>query len=140
MSYPFHFRSLMNSYRLVRVAVVLCGIVLLAGCGPAEIYVAGDEEDAQQVLKTALEAWKSGKKPADLKNENPVMHIGDEDWQAGKTLKAFTANEEPVEQGGHWRVSAVLTLAADGSEEQKQVAYAVTTEPAITVIRLEDGQ
>jgi hypothetical protein len=45
----------------------------------------------------------------------------------------------PQEAGGHWRVNALLTLSANGqSEMQKNVAYAVTIEPAITILRADD--
>ncbi|MBI3866214.1 MAG: hypothetical protein HY290_30410 [Planctomycetia bacterium] len=142
MSFHHRHLGLVSPIRMFPVVAMVFVAVALAGCGaPGPVYVAGDEEEAKEVLTTVLEAWKAGKKPADLKGEKPAYHVGDEDWEAGKSLKAFAATEDPVEVGGHWRVSAVLTLLADGrNEEQKQVAYSVTVEPAITVIRLEDGQ
>jgi hypothetical protein len=119
----------------------LIGTLLLAGCGPNEIVLMGTPDDAQQLLAEALQAWQDGQTPEDLQGASPAIHLADEDWEAGKTLKAFQASAEPEDRGGHWRVSAVLTLSdASQAEEQKPVAYAVTTEPAITIIRVDDVQ
>jgi hypothetical protein len=112
---------------------------VLAGCGPHEIVLLGTPQDAQELLAEALGAWQSGQTPEDLQGASPAMHIADADWKAGKALKAFEASAEPEERGGHWRVSAVLTLSDGGkAEEHKPVAYAVTTEPAISIIRVDD--
>lgn len=99
----------------------------------------GSAEDVHELLTAALESWQAGQKPEELKTSDPAMHINDEDWAAGKTLKAYTAIIAPVEEGGNWRVSAKLTLAATGKPEViKQVEYAVTTDPVITIIRMDD--
>jgi hypothetical protein len=130
----------MGSWRL-GMSLGLVGTLLLAGCGPNEVVLMGTPDDAQQLLAEALQAWQSGQTPEDLQSASPAMHVADEDWEAGRTLKAFEPTAEPEERGGHWRVSAVLTLSDAGqAEEQKPVAYAITTEPAITIIRVDDVQ
>ena len=130
-----------TSSALMAAALGIVGMLVAAGCGPGEIVLSGAPEDAQELLAEALEAWQGGQTPGDLQSASPAMHVADEDWEAGKTLKAFAASAEPEERGGHWRVSAVLTLAgADQAEEQKPVAYAVTIEPAISIIRVDDVQ
>ncbi|MBS0263249.1 MAG: hypothetical protein JSS02_15000 [Planctomycetes bacterium] len=99
----------------------------------------GDEDEATTVVAQALEAWQSGLKPDQLQQESPQIHVADEDWRAGQSLKSFAVQGAPLEAGGHWRVQAQLVLSADGkSETRKSVAYAVTLEPEITVLRADD--
>lgn len=127
--------------RVARMAVALLGAVVLAGCsGPGETVLAGSEEDAMEVLTAALDAWKAGQQPDSLRDESPPMYVKDVDWKAGRTLKAFEARETPRENGGEWRVRAVLILEGGGlPEEQKQVAYSVTTETKAIVITRSDN-
>lgn len=127
--------------RVMRIVVALWGVVVLAGCsGPGETVVAGSEEDAMEVLTAALDAWKAGQQPDSLRDESPPMYVKDVDWKAGRILKAFEAQETPRENGGEWRVKAVLTLEGGGlPEEQKRVAYSVTTETKAVVITRSDN-
>lgn len=112
---------------------------MLMGCSAGPVVLAGDEDDAQTALSAALDAWKAGQKPDELRSENPAVYVADEDWQAGTALKAYQVTGTPMEAGGHWRVSALLTLSANGqSETQKNVTYAVTMAPAVTVLRYDD--
>jgi hypothetical protein len=125
--------------RLIGVACGFAGMLTLLGCSAGPMQLVGDEDEARTVLTQALDVWQAGHKPDSLKQEQPVVHVADEDWQAGKTLKGYEVTGEPQEAGGHWRVSALLTLWADGeSESKKNVAYAVTLEPAITILRADD--
>jgi hypothetical protein len=117
----------------------LLGTLMLVGCSTGPVELAGDEDGARTLLSSALDAWHAGQGPDELRGENPAVHVADEDWQAGKKLKAYQVTGTPLEAGGHWRISAVLTLSADGqSETRKNVAYAVTMEPAVTILRADD--
>ncbi len=113
----------------------------MAGCsGPGEAVAAGSEEDAMEVLTAALDAWKAGEQPDSLRDESPPMYVKDVDWKAGRILKAFEAREAPRENGGEWRVRAMLTLEGGGQPaEQKLVAYSVTTETKAIVITRSDN-
>jgi len=132
--------------RLTRIArtwfgstLMLAAMVAVSGCSKAPVELVGDEGDAQSILTAVLDAWQAGQEPADLREEDPAMRVADEDWQAGKALKGYQVSGAPMPFGGHWRVSATLTLTDDQkSEQQKLVAYAVTMEPAITVLRADD--
>lgn len=125
--------------RVIGVIGGLAGTLILMGCSSGPVELAGDKDGAQTVLSTTLDAWKAGQKPDDLKNEKPAVYVADEDWQAGSTLKAYEVTGTPMETGGHWRVSVLLTLSANGQPEmQKDVAYAVTLAPAVTVLRADD--
>jgi len=135
----FNTRSLIRQ-QVLRLAIAVLGATLLAGCGAREIVLSGDEEGALEVLTAALDAWKSGQKPDSLHSENPPMYVRDADWMEGRTLKAFEPRESPREHGGEWKVLAMLTLAGgDRPEEQKLVAYSVTTEPKAVVITRSDN-
>jgi hypothetical protein len=117
----------------------LACLLALAGCSTSPVELVGDTDEAQSLLSTALDAWKAGQKPDDLRSEQPAVYVADEDWRAGTALKAYQVTGIPLEAGGHWRVSARLTLSAGGhSDLQKNVAYAVTMEPAITILRADD--
>ncbi|MFN0051293.1 MAG: hypothetical protein ACKV0T_03830 [Planctomycetales bacterium] len=123
---------------LVTLLVSLAAITL-AGCGPGQASPKGSTEDVTKVLSVALDAWKAGKKPDELRSEKPAVNIADQDWQAGLALKEYQVSGSPVKYGGNWRVSAVLTLTDERqSALQKQVAYDVTIQPAITILRADD--
>jgi hypothetical protein len=114
----------------------LAGAILIVGCSSSPVELVGDEEEANTLVAEALDAWKAGQKPDALQASQPALHIADEDWRAGNVLKAYEVAKNPQAAGSHWRVSAVLTLSADGQPETtKNVAYAVTMEPAITILR-----
>jgi len=121
------------------IAFALACLLALAGCGPSQMQIAGTEEDAIEVLKIALDAWKSGEKPDELREESPAMYVQDEDWAGGRSLKDFKPHDEPKEFGGEWRVLATLTLSGGGKpDEEKLVAYSVTTADKATVITRSD--
>lgn len=118
----------------------LAATLALVGCGgPKVISASGSAEDTKKVLSTALDAWKAGQKSDQLQSGKPVMYVADEDWRAGTTLKAYQLSGAPEQRGGHWRVPAVLTLAAAGKpKEQKTVAFAVTIGSSINITRADD--
>jgi len=121
------------------IAFALACLLALAGCGPSQMKIAGSENDAIEVLKIALDAWKSGEKPDDLQAESPPMYVQDEDWAQGRSLKDFKPHDQPKEFGGEWRVTAMLTLSGGGKpDEEKLVAYSVTTANKATVITRSD--
>jgi hypothetical protein len=123
------------------IAFCVALLLSLAGCsGTGEMVLAGTEDDALEVLTAALDAWKAGQEPDELQNENPPVFVRDADWMEGRNLKAFEAHEAPREHGGEWKVFARLTLTGgDRAEEQKLVAYSVTTETKAVVITRSDN-
>lgn len=123
-----------------RLLWIVLGLTVLAGCGAPPAGPSGTTDDAGKQLSAALDAWKAGKKPADLQNVKPVVHVADQDWQTGKLLKSYQLSDAPTKNGGSWRVAAVLTLSAEGKpEQQKNVLYEVTLQPAITILRSDEG-
>ena len=118
----------------------LACLFALAGCGPGQMSVAGNEDEAIDFLTAALDAWKAGQKPDELRQENPPIYVQDEDWTGGRSLKEFKPHDAPKEHGGEWRVMAMLTLSGGGKpDEQTLVAYSVTTADKAIVITRSDN-
>ncbi len=114
--------------------VLLC--VVSAGCGGGPRGQPVNPTTAKDVLKTFLQAWQDGKKAEDLK---PGIVGADREWTAGKKLVAFEIQSDEANQGTRLSISANLTLKDDKDAESKStVKYAVSTAPAVTVLRDED--
>lgn len=119
-------------YRLLMLAL-LC--VVLIGCGGPRGQPV-NPTTAKDVLKTFLQAWQDGKKVEDLK---PGIVGADREWNDGKKLVAFEILSDEANQGTRLNMSVKLTLKDDkGAESQATVKYAVSTAPAVTVLRDED--
>lgn len=125
---------------LLRARVAfLATLPWILGCGPKEFVPAGNAEEAKNLVTTTLEAWKSGKKSSVLQAAAPPILAADQDWQAGAALEAFEIPEAPRLEGGHWRVNVMLTLTTQKTaSERKAAGYAVTFEPSIGIVRLDD--
>ncbi len=112
---------------LSRAHVVVLAILFLSGCQEEAKPYPLDEAVARDSVKTAMQAWMDGKKPADLK---PGIVIGDTAWEKGRKLVSFeiVSNEETSDGSNlHIRV-----LRKFDSGESK-VTYIVGTSPVITI-------
>ena len=92
-------------------AVCVCGWALLlaaSGCSRRPPEVKGTEDDARAALASALDAWLAGHKPDVLQDGTPPVWMIDQDWRAGKTLKAYRTPETPEKFGGHWKVATTI--------------------------------
>lgn len=115
------------------ISVLLCAMSL--GCGGSRGQPVNPTM-AKDVLKTFLQAWQDGKKAEDLK---PGIIGADREWNAGKKLVAFEILSDEANQGTRLKMSVNLTLKDDkGAESKSTVNYAVSTAPAVTVLRDED--
>ena len=115
------------------MSVLLCAVSV--GCGgPRGGSV--NPTTAKDVLKTFLQAWQDGKKSEDLK---PGITGADREWTAGKKLASFEILPDEANQGTRLSMSVNLTLKDDkGAESKSTVKYAVSTAPAVTVLRDDD--
>ena len=119
-------------FRLLMLAL-LC--VMSVGCGGPRGQ-AVNPTTAKEVCKTFLQAWQDGKKAEDLK---PGIIGADREWSTGKKLVAFEILPDEANQGTLLSMSVKLTLKDDkGAESKSTVTYAVSTAPAVTVLRDED--
>ncbi len=126
-------------YSILRPWSFLLLGLAVSGCGRRE-FAPVDAADAQVSLVAALDAWKEGKNPADLRQLDPSIMVGDMDWEAGKRLKDYSLEGEPKEYGPNLHRQVKLTLAdAAGGVEIQQVTYIVGTDPVLTVFREEGG-
>ncbi len=124
----------------IGIAIGLACLMALAGCGSGPMVVEGDEDEALEFLTAALDAWKAGQKPDELSHEDPPMFVKDTDWALGRGLKEFKPHATPKENGGEWRVMAMLTLTGGGKpDEELLVAYSVTTAQKAIVITRSDN-
>lgn len=113
------------------VIVALCMTAI--GCGHSGHNLSLDESKAKNACASFLNAWKDGKKSADLK---PGITGKDEDWEAGKKLDSFELLPNQRSDGVNLRVPVRIVLKDDaGAESQQQVTYIVGTSPVVTVFR-----
>ena len=116
-----------------------CLIVVLAlcvGCGGPQRAAPVNPDRAREAVKTALDGWKAGKKPADLAAGSPAITAQDFDWLAGHTLVEYQLVDEGTPLDANLHIKAKLTLRdAKGRTTTKTVTYVVGTDPSLTVFR-----
>ena len=111
-------------------------VLLAAGCRSEPVEPPGDAELARSTLTQVLDAWKAGKTSGDLKSGEPVVFARDEDWDAGRKLADYEILEEPVQNGGEWRVLASLSVVGNqGRTSPTRVYYSVTPGSPASVVR-----
>ncbi len=118
---------------------LLLGILLLvvvSGCGLKGNPYPVNAVKARELLKTAMEAWKSGKTPEEMPNGTPAIVVQDFDWMQGKKLKDYEINSQDAETGANLTSQVTLHLEdKEGNTEEKAVYYVVGTSPNFTVFR-----
>jgi hypothetical protein len=112
------------------ITVALC---FLPGCrrglGPD-----ADAAAADNALKTALEAWKSGKSPDDLEKERPPIIMNEDDWRLEKRLIDFKIEKGSL-SGRQVRCRARLTLRDKDRTVERDAVYIIDTTPRIVIVR-----
>ncbi len=121
-----------------RSTVLLWAALLASGCGGSVPTGpdAADPEVARRILNQALDAWKTGKSPADLTTDSPSIRVADEDWLAGMRLVHHESVGEVRVLGATARCPVRLSLRDPrGKAVKKDVLYLVGTGPTASVIR-----
>ena len=96
-------------------------LLLLSGCGSDGAAYQADPGQAQQTLRTVLDAWKAGEKPASLENQTPRILVKDSDWQDGFTLVSYQADAEGKLVGYDMNYPVVLELKSPkGNTRQEE--------------------
>lgn len=119
----------------VWIAILALGL-LLPGCGRSGNPHPVNPVKARELLQTALEAWKAGKKPEDLAQGASSTTVQDFDWMQGKKLTDYQINPQDAETGANLTCQVTLHLQdAEGNSEEKTVYYVVGTSPGYSVFR-----
>lgn len=117
----------------------LLGILVLgvfAGCGVKGNPYPVNPVKARELLKTTMEAWKSGKTPEEMPQGDPAIVVQDFDWMQGKKLTDYVINPQDAETGANLTCQVTLHLEdKDGKAEEKAVYYVVGTSPNFSVFR-----
>ncbi|HEY8505851.1 MAG TPA: hypothetical protein VIL46_14800 [Gemmataceae bacterium] len=104
--------------RRVTTAVVVL-LILAPGCGGKP-----DLDRAEQVVRTALDAWKGGGKPEQLNGQG--IQIAEPDWSAGYRLLDYELKNASAQPQQGPRVVVVLHLQdRAGKKVSSEVAYEV---------------
>jgi hypothetical protein len=123
-----------------RLRSIACALILasLAGCGSGGNAHPADPDQAQTVLRTALDAWKAGEKQESLENRTPPIHVKDVDWRDGFVLVRYDAEREGRLAGYDMSYHVVLELKSPkGKSLKKDAIYMVTTSPTLLISRSE---
>lgn len=115
----------------------LASVLLSLGCsqGPSRA-TAVDPDRAREALSIALDSWKAGGRPADLKDASPPMTVQDLDWEQGARLVGFEVLGEGDADNANLRLPVRLQIEEpEGRTLEKEVSYVVGTSPSITVFR-----
>lgn len=85
--------------------------------------------DAERVFIDSLQAWQSGKSPADLRAGDPPVFVADDRWQSGKQLSSYKLLDGSRIVGSSVHMKAELAFG-----RSKEISkYVVTTAPAYTI-------
>ena len=114
-------------------AALCLGLVLGCVKGPAE---SADINQAGPALRTALEAWKSGKSQQELADQQPSIIMNEDDWRERKRLIDYRMEEEGTLHGRQvvWRVQIKLQDKSGKAEDHK-AKYVIDTTPRIVIVR-----
>jgi hypothetical protein len=114
--------------------VILVGLMFLPGCRRG-IDPDADQGTADSALRTAMEAWKSGKSQADLENGSPSIIFNEDDLRVGKQLIDFKM-ESSTMRGRQVHCGVRLSLKEkDGKEVERKAVYIIDTTPRIVIVR-----
>ena len=113
------------------IALALC---FVAGCGRG-LDPAADPAEAEKALRTALEAWKSGKSPEDLQKQQPSVVMNEDDWRMGKRLLDFQMEKGSL-SGRQVRCRVrIKLLNKDDTTVDREAVYIIDTTPRIVIVR-----
>lgn len=109
----------------------------LSGCGDtARTAAPVDPGQARTTLKAALNAWKEGRSPSDLRSRSPEIVAQDADWQRGMKLTDYEVLGNGDERDANLECRVKLKMVdKQGKPVERTVTYVVGTDPVLTVFR-----
>jgi hypothetical protein len=127
-----------NQRRRADALVLAIGLLMLwnGGCGGRKAPAPANPERGRTMLKSALNAWKTGGTSASLQQQQPAIFMNDPDWEQGRKLLAYQMADSHDFHGSQLRVGVTLSLQdADGSKREKRITYLVDTHPNNVIVR-----
>ncbi|HEY7314237.1 MAG TPA: hypothetical protein VH643_33100 [Gemmataceae bacterium] len=116
------------------VLFTMLGVCFLQGCD-RRLDKAADADEGAKALQTALQAWKSGKLPEDLREVKPSIVMNEDEWRVGKRLLDFKV-EEIALSGRQIRATVQIKLEdKSGKTRDQKAIYIVDTTPRIVIVR-----
>lgn len=116
--------------------IAAASMTLISGCACGGSPVS-DPVKAEELLSTALEAWKSGSTSSDLEKGASSIVMFDPDWNSGIRLESFEPQPARL-AGNNVTLPVKLTLkTGKGRKVQRTAVYAITTEPVKLIVREE---
>jgi hypothetical protein len=124
----------MTDLRLLAFAS-LANLFLLVGCTEPQVPLS-DMAEAKRVAEQVLDAWKSGSVMDEMKALTPPIIVSEDLWRKKVALVAYSFNGEGSMLGPNVRFEILLKYKNEsGQNEEKVIAYLVTTTPVITFFR-----
>jgi hypothetical protein len=121
--------------RNAALLALVCGLSAVAGCGQG-LPPPADPNEARESLRVALDAWQQGAARETLLQRSPPIHLSDEDWKGGWTLRSYQIAPQDESHGHQRRCNAQLSLRSPkGKTAVKNVHYEIDTAPAIVIVR-----
>jgi hypothetical protein len=134
--------SLYGTLWLIVACLAVLATMFLPGCGDPSKAHAVNEPTAREALKTALDGWKNGQKPASFATASSPMIVQDLEWDSGAKLLDYQLVDDGKAYDANLRVQVKLTLAGNNAKAapatdktEKTVWYLVGTSPKVTVFR-----
>jgi hypothetical protein len=117
------------------IVVSVIGLLpLFVGCGPS-LDPPVDTGRAEEVMKTALDAWKQGDEYGSLQQREPPLYFREPEWEVGKMLVEFTIGKVDL-MGRQGRCSVNLSLKdKDGKVSEREISYLIDTTPQMVIVR-----
>jgi hypothetical protein len=113
-------------------------LIVLSGCGAGGAAEQADPAKAQETLRSALDAWKSGEKLEELEKRTPPIHVKDLDWFGWFKLIGYQADSAGKLVGYDMTYVVALELESPkGKSVKKNAVYTVSTRPELLVSRQE---
>ena len=105
------------AFEPLRLALLVCTVVC-CGCGDGGAQQKLMDE-AQASVETALDAWRSGEKPASLLTGPQAIEFFDDDWNRSVTLVDYSVHLTYLETDGTPRCAVDLVLKTGEQPPEK---------------------
>ncbi len=118
----------------MRCFCLLLACLAVAGCSDGKDLQ--KVEFASSTVQRALESWKQGAKPVDLRSAADPVDFHDDDWDRSAKLVDFEIRQTYMESDGTARCAVSLTVQYGKKVPVKvKCTYQIVTEPEVIIGR-----